>query len=101
MRRRQQAQWGSLVLLVLSFAVASSLWGQPAKKPADDVEWGNDAKKPAGGAADAEWGGGGVNIPVERNAPVTFAPTTAPVRSEERRVGKECRARWSPERGKT
>src|SRR2546422_248063 len=25
-----------------------------------------------------------------------YAPSVAPVRSEERRVGKECRSRWSP-----
>src|SRR2546429_2624978 len=38
--------------------------------------------------------------PLSQTATVKFSssvsPTTWPVRSEERRVGKECRSRWSP-----
>ena len=32
----------------------------------------------------------------ERAAAIVVAPATANLRSEERRVGKECRSRWSP-----
>src|SRR5688572_32097273 len=32
----------------------------------------------------------------EESQPGAFDPRRAPARSEERRVGKECRSRWSP-----
>src|SRR2546430_17534060 len=35
-------------------------------------------------------------IKVSLNAPLTDAPSLRVGRSEERRVGKECRSRWSP-----
>src|SRR5258708_39669514 len=34
--------------------------------------------------------------PLTQTQTVVVDDTTAPVRSEERRVGKECRSRWSP-----
>ena len=34
--------------------------------------------------------------PTTRTAPVRVANASATTRSEERRVGKECRSRWSP-----
>src|SRR5256885_13392336 len=34
--------------------------------------------------------------PADALAPAEYVPAQASVRSEERRVGKECRSRWSP-----
>src|SRR2546430_4403883 len=39
---------------------------------------------------------GSRNQEVERNWPMLAAAATRVFRSEERRVGKECRSRWSP-----
>src|ERR1035437_11071401 len=36
------------------------------------------------------------NLPTEGSFELEFFTTCAPLRSEERRVGKECRSRWSP-----
>src|SRR6266511_6425370 len=54
---------------------------------------------PHGGVGHSAFGSGFWE-PVTRRAPIprttTRMPTNAPMRSEERRVGKECRSRWSP-----
>src|ERR1044072_9313900 len=39
--------------------------------------------------------GDGVRVPYDE-AQIKDAPSVKPDRSEERRVGKECRSRWSP-----
>src|SRR5688572_33446718 len=58
------------------------------------------AKPPAGAGAVS------TTVPVELWPPVTalglsVSPESAAARSEERRVGKECRSRWAPEHRKT
>src|SRR5690606_39445198 len=47
-------------------------------------------------------GAAGARCPDRAHASAACPPpaTTAPDRSEERRVGKECRSRWSPSHGK-
>src|SRR5258708_26391769 len=40
--------------------------------------------------------GGRINLLARRDPINGFAPRSADERSEERRVGKECRSRWSP-----
>ena len=39
---------------------------------------------------------GGFNVGINVDAPVIYANDQITYRSEERRVGKECRSRWSP-----
>src|SRR2546425_9319073 len=47
--------------------------------------------------SDVPGGGLSVQLPLESVVVCAIAlPTGAPLRSEERRVGKECRSRWSP-----
>src|SRR2546426_4658528 len=45
------------------------------------------------------WAATGARVqvfPAARAQPATVVPADHPPRSEERRVGKECRSRWSP-----
>src|ERR1051326_4167538 len=64
---------------------------------ADDFTLGSDASVGQVDAAGTYWNGGG---PVNTFHVTVYADSSgspgAAIRSEERRVGKECRSRWSP-----
>src|SRR5437762_11084008 len=66
------------------------------RHPADFVLW--RAQKPGEPAWDSPWGPGRPGWHIEDTAITIrhFGPQYDLHRSEERRVGKECRSRWSP-----